>query len=217
MNLNITEDTPPDRARGVILHEFGHVLGAIHEHQSPLAQIPWDRDAVYAHYAELGRDAEWVNVNIFNVPFPESEIDADNDHHSVMVYPYPASFTTNATWVDWASELSTRDYQRVASIYPRNQYAVSSVTTNQPLEEPMEWQSISTSSHSALAIPGPYFSAILIVQCPQQRCLSAEFPLADPAMCSTVALTCTNFKMYSAGHLTPTACAAPVRRGSFSD
>ena len=33
--------------RSVVLHEFGHALGAIHEHLSPMADIPWDRDAVY--------------------------------------------------------------------------------------------------------------------------------------------------------------------------
>jgi hypothetical protein len=40
MNLGWLEDTPVANTtadeRGVILHEFGHVLGLMHEHQSPL-------------------------------------------------------------------------------------------------------------------------------------------------------------------------------------
>ena len=34
-----TQDTEYSR---VVIHEFGHALGCIHEHQSPAAGIPWD-------------------------------------------------------------------------------------------------------------------------------------------------------------------------------
>ncbi|KAF2964005.1 hypothetical protein GQX73_g9590 [Xylaria multiplex] len=160
MNLNITALTPPDRVRSEILHEFGHVLGAIHEHQSPLAQIPWDRPAVYAHYNALGVTNDWVDTNILNSPFPDSEIDADADTRSIMVYTYPASFTTNGSSVDWTSDLSARDTQRIAAMYPRNQYAVSSFTTNQPTETPMEWQSITFGISPQQPAP-PQFAAAL--------------------------------------------------------
>ena len=40
MNLGWLDDTPVANTtaneRGVILHEFGHVLGLVHEHQSPV-------------------------------------------------------------------------------------------------------------------------------------------------------------------------------------
>ena len=40
LNLGWLDDTPVARTtaneRGVILHEFGHILGLMHEHQSPL-------------------------------------------------------------------------------------------------------------------------------------------------------------------------------------
>lgn len=32
------------------IHEFGHALGMIHEHQHPLANIPWDKEKVYTYY-----------------------------------------------------------------------------------------------------------------------------------------------------------------------
>ena len=36
-------DTEDEEYSRVVLHEFGHSLGAIHEHQSPGVTIPWDK------------------------------------------------------------------------------------------------------------------------------------------------------------------------------
>ncbi len=36
-------DTPEVEYSRVVLHEFGHALGCIHEHQNPSAKIPWDK------------------------------------------------------------------------------------------------------------------------------------------------------------------------------
>jgi hypothetical protein len=97
MNLNFSALATPDHVGAMIPHEFGHVLGAIHEHQSTLTQIPWNRPEVYAYYNALGNTNDWVDGNILNQLFPESEIDADTDSHSIMVYPYSPSFTTNGS------------------------------------------------------------------------------------------------------------------------
>lgn len=48
----LTDSTTETEFSRVIVHEFGHALGAIHEHQSPAAGIPWDKPAVYAYYAQ---------------------------------------------------------------------------------------------------------------------------------------------------------------------
>lgn len=32
---------------GVVLHEFGHAIGLIHEHQNPLGGIKWNKPNVY--------------------------------------------------------------------------------------------------------------------------------------------------------------------------
>ncbi|MFG1379136.1 hypothetical protein [Xanthobacter autotrophicus] len=42
----LTEELAEDKARSVILHEFGHALGLIHEHQNPHVPVAWDVDAV---------------------------------------------------------------------------------------------------------------------------------------------------------------------------
>ena len=44
----LTPDSPEDELRRVVLHEFGHALGLIHEHQNPKGGINWNRDAVIA-------------------------------------------------------------------------------------------------------------------------------------------------------------------------
>ncbi|KAG8420853.1 hypothetical protein J3458_002777 [Metarhizium acridum] len=141
MNLVISPSSI-DQARATILHEFGHVLGAIHEHQSPLAQVPWNRPVVYAHHNPRGLSNAWVDLNILNQPFPTHEIDADADPVSIMVYAYPPTFTLDGSWVPWAPTLSARDFERIAIMYSRSQYVVSSFMTNQTISSPMEWHSI---------------------------------------------------------------------------
>jgi serralysin len=42
----LTDDSTDDAVRRVVLHEFGHALGLIHEHQNPNRAIQWNRDAV---------------------------------------------------------------------------------------------------------------------------------------------------------------------------
>ena len=36
-------DTPEEEVRRVVLHEFGHALGLIHEHQNPAGGIQWNQ------------------------------------------------------------------------------------------------------------------------------------------------------------------------------
>ena len=43
----LTPESAQDEVRRVVLHEFGHALGLIHEHQNPKGGgIEWNRDAV---------------------------------------------------------------------------------------------------------------------------------------------------------------------------
>ena len=50
----------------VVVHEFGHALGAIHEHQNPKGGIEWNLPAVYKYFA--GPPNFWskedVDVNV---------------------------------------------------------------------------------------------------------------------------------------------------------
>jgi len=61
MNFGWFDDNTSDSEFSrTVIHEFGHALGMIHEHQHPLAAIPWDKDKVYTYYA--GYPNYWSKV-----------------------------------------------------------------------------------------------------------------------------------------------------------
>jgi hypothetical protein len=51
INFGWLDDHLPEKDyRQVVLHEFGHVLGLIHEHQSPVTIMNWDKPYVYWYF-----------------------------------------------------------------------------------------------------------------------------------------------------------------------
>ena len=65
MNLGIGAATNIEQIRRPVLHEFGHALGCIHEHQSPVAGIQWNEPVVIRTYALDGWDEATVRKNVF--------------------------------------------------------------------------------------------------------------------------------------------------------
>ncbi|SEE09683.1 Astacin (Peptidase family M12A) [Streptomyces sp. 2231.1] len=49
--MNLGWDVTAPGERGTVLHQIGHALGLVHEHQSPFAGLHWDDEAVYAELA----------------------------------------------------------------------------------------------------------------------------------------------------------------------
>lgn len=112
--------TPNDEVRRVVLHEFGHALGLIHEHQNPAATIPWNRAAVYDYYAGPPNNwtAEQVEVNLFQTYAAELTQHSAFDPHSIMLYPIPAEFTEGGFSVGLNQTLSTLDRAYIGAWYP---------------------------------------------------------------------------------------------------
>ncbi|KAJ7575765.1 hypothetical protein C8J56DRAFT_1063008 [Mycena floridula] len=112
-------ETEKDHARHV-RHEFGHVLGFVHEHQHPQASIPWDLNALYAYYSQGDRDKAWVNANVAGVYNVEDVDFLSYDKTSVMHYEIKEEWVTDKSYkVDPPSlVLSRKDKELAYKSYP---------------------------------------------------------------------------------------------------
>ena len=107
---------------GVVLHEFGHALGLIHEHQNPVGGIQWNRPQVYRDLS--GSPNFWDTATIDHNMFAAYDRDLINgtalDKQSIMLYTIPARWTTNGFSSEPNEVLSETDTQFIGSInvYP---------------------------------------------------------------------------------------------------
>ncbi len=120
MNFGWLTTVNDNFARQVILHEFGHALGFLHEHQTLGTAIPWDNEKVYAFYAEPPNSwsREKVDQNIFSKYSYTSTNYSSFDQQSIMLYPVPKELTTTGDSIPWNMQLSATDKQYAALFYP---------------------------------------------------------------------------------------------------
>lgn len=110
---------PQSGDRGVVLHEFGHALGLMHEHLNPVAGIQWNKDAVYQYYATVHNwGKEMVDNNVLAVLQAEQTNYTIFDRDSIMIYEIPKELTRNGFSVKSNQALSAVDKQFIAQIYP---------------------------------------------------------------------------------------------------
>ncbi|KAF3159416.1 hypothetical protein TWF751_000787 [Orbilia oligospora] len=122
MNLALNDHTTTERVRAVVLHEFGHLLGCIHEHSSPASSIPWNEAAVYDYYRRCGWDWAKTYHNVL-WKYDEKTISqfSEFDPKSIMIYPIDESVLLpgNSRFVTpWNTRLSATDKEFIGKLYP---------------------------------------------------------------------------------------------------
>lgn len=107
----------------VILHEFGHMIGMVHEHQNPLDNpIQWDREKVIEDLSGPPNywDIDTIERNMFR-RYSMSQINGSSfDPESIMLYSFPSSWTTNGFSTDLNDKLSEVDKAFAQRVYPGN-------------------------------------------------------------------------------------------------
>jgi hypothetical protein len=103
-----------------VLHEFGHVLGMIHEHQSPLGKsIDWNQNEVFKWARETqGWNEEETKKNILDKYNKNMINGSDFDPLSVMLYFFPAKLTMNHRGTKQNLRLSADDVIWIEKTYP---------------------------------------------------------------------------------------------------
>ena len=130
----LTKTTADTEYSRVVVHEFGHALACIHEHQNPVADIPWDKPKVYAYYA--GPPNNWtksqVDVNLFTRYSSDSTQFSQFDPKSIMLYSIPNDFTIGDYEVGWNTALSDTDKQFIGTLYPIKKKDENALAINGP-------------------------------------------------------------------------------------
>ena len=120
MNYGWLTDASSDAVvRQVVLHEFGHAVGLIHEHQNPLGGIKWNRDAVIADLS--GPPNNWnldkIETNMFKHYDPTALVASAVDKKSIMMYPIPRAWTLDGFSTGLNSSISAIDKLVVSKAY----------------------------------------------------------------------------------------------------
>jgi len=105
----------------VVLHEFGHALGLIHEHQNPAGGIKWNKKKVIEDLSGPPNnwDTETIAFNVFEpATKKETNFTGKMDVDSIMMYPFPASWTTDGFSTKTNGKLSATDKEFIHKQYP---------------------------------------------------------------------------------------------------
>ena len=105
-----------------VMHEFGHVLGMIHEHQNPSGQtIDWNDQKVYEWANETqGWNKDMTDKNILN-KYSKTQVNGSSfDPLSIMLYFFPGDLTNNGIGTNQNLRLSGLDMEFINKKYSKS-------------------------------------------------------------------------------------------------
>lgn len=118
----VRDDSDPVEDRAVILHEFGHALGCIHEHQAPTFNRKWNEAAVMKYFK--GPPNYWseeeIRSNVLEKYPSKGVLASEFDPKSIMLYSFDARlFSDGKGPTNENSEVSSHDRQVIGRMYPK--------------------------------------------------------------------------------------------------
>jgi len=116
----LKDDTDATEYERVVVHEFGHALGAIHEHQNPKGGIEWNLPAVYKYFA--GPPNFWskedVDVNVVS-KYSVDQLNASKfDPNSIMLYQFDGALIKGGKPTKFNTKMSSGDKRFIRKQYP---------------------------------------------------------------------------------------------------
>lgn len=117
----VRDDSDPVEDRAVILHEFGHALGCVHEHQSPTFDRKWNEAAVMKYFKGPPNywDTDAIRENVLKKYSPRGLQSTEFDPKSIMLYAFDAElFSDGKGPTNENTDLSTTDRSMIKRMYP---------------------------------------------------------------------------------------------------
>jgi hypothetical protein len=117
----LRDTTDANEYHRVVTHEFGHALGAIHEHQQPKFQRTWNVAAVMQYFQ--GPPNFWtpdeIHFNVLDKYSPRGITATKFDPKSIMLYSFDAAlFSDGLGPTNDNTVLSPLDIALIKSLYP---------------------------------------------------------------------------------------------------
>lgn len=106
--------------KGTILHEFGHMLGLLHEHQNPDGGIIWNKDVVLRELSGPPNNwsEEMINHNVLSYASKDSSNGTKFDPNSVMLYYFPGEWVASGRGTRNNTQISEVDKKYIGLLYP---------------------------------------------------------------------------------------------------
>lgn len=117
----LRDDTEDAEYSRVVLHEFGHALGCIHEHQAPKFDRIWNKQAVMKYFQ--GPPNYWspadIQSNVLEKYSPAGMSFTQYDPMSIMLYAFDGRlFSDGKGPTNTNTKVSPTDIKMMKSMYP---------------------------------------------------------------------------------------------------